>query len=210
MSNKVLFEENQILYTRHAEGTIRSEMKFLPAPSSAITGVNYHKLLGIGDVTGNTAYGFGDPTKPTTGFMASFGRTVAASAAITDTALDVRVINKLTNTAENTIQGMYVKAVNYAGATVGALIGAFIEVVSNGTVTNGAIGIKIGASGTVLEQDLQFSNGQGFVALTTAITATSTDCTLPAGTIGVTSHSTGVGKLFMSNGSKWIYAVVAG
>ena len=209
MSNKVLFEENEILYTRHIEGTIRSEMKFLPAASSAITGVNYHKLFGIGDVTGNTAYGFGDPTKPTTGVMASFGRTAIATAAITDTALDVRAINKLVNTGENVIQGLYVKATNYADATVGALIGAFIEVVSNGTVTNGAIGIKIGASGTVLEQDIQFSNGLGFVALTTAITANSTDCTLPTGTVGITSNGTGVGHLFVSDGSKWQYMAVA-
>lgn len=57
--------------------------------------------------------------------------------------------------------------------------------------------------------DLRFSNQQLFVALTTAITANSTTTTAPSGSIGITSNATGVGKLFMSDGSKWQYAVVA-
>lgn len=209
MSNKVLFEESEILYTRHVEGTIRTEMKFVPEASSAITGVNYHKLFAVGDVTGNTAFGFGDPTKPTTGLMACFGRTAVATSTQTDTALDVRAINKLVNTGENVIQGMYVKAANYANATVGSLIGAFIEVVSNGTVTNGAIGLKIGCDGTTLARDVMFSNGLGIAALSTAITANSTTTLLTAGTMGVTSNATGVGKLFVSDGSKWQYMGVS-
>lgn len=57
--------------------------------------------------------------------------------------------------------------------------------------------------------DLRFSNQQLFVALDTAITANTTTTSAPAGSIAVTSHATGVGKLFMSDGSKWQFAVVA-
>lgn len=57
--------------------------------------------------------------------------------------------------------------------------------------------------------DLQFSNQQWLVALTTAITANVTTTTAPAGSIGVTSHGTGTGKLFMSDGTKWQFAAVA-
>lgn len=53
------------------------------------------------------------------------------------------------------------------------------------------------------------ANGQQIVALTTAITANSTTTTAPAGSIGVTSHATGVGKLFQSDGAKWQFAGVA-
>jgi hypothetical protein len=57
--------------------------------------------------------------------------------------------------------------------------------------------------------DLEFSNQQRLVALTTAITANSTTTDAPAGSIGITSHATGRGKLFTSDGSKWQFAVVA-
>jgi hypothetical protein len=57
--------------------------------------------------------------------------------------------------------------------------------------------------------DLEFSNQQRLVALTTAITANSTTTNAPIGSIGITSHATGRGKLFMSDGTKWQFAVVA-
>jgi len=57
--------------------------------------------------------------------------------------------------------------------------------------------------------DIEFSNQQRLVALDTAITANSTTTTAPAGSIGITSHATGRGKLFMSDGTKWQFAVVA-
>lgn len=53
------------------------------------------------------------------------------------------------------------------------------------------------------------ANGQQIISLTTAITANSTLTDSPAGSIGVTSHATGVGKLFMSDATKWQFAVVA-
>ena len=49
----------------------------------------------------------------------------------------------------------------------------------------------------------------GLYFLTTAITANSTTTTAPAGSIGTTSNATGLGKLFVSDGSKWQFAVVA-
>lgn len=56
---------------------------------------------------------------------------------------------------------------------------------------------------------LTFANGQQLVALTTAITANSTTTALPAGSLAITSHATGVGKLFASDGTKWQFAGVA-
>ena len=54
-----------------------------------------------------------------------------------------------------------------------------------------------------------FSSGAGLYFLTTAITANSTTTTAPAGSIGVTTNATGLGKLFISDGTKWQFAVVA-
>ena len=192
-------------------GTTQSAILIAPRPSAAVTGANYHKLFAIGDVTGTTAYGFGDPTKPTTGKMACFGRTVIATAAMIDTGDDVRVINKLTNTGTYSIQGRYTKAKNYSSGTItGDLIGHFVEVVNDGTVNGKVIGVKIGKdSGATPDAEIQLSNGLYIVASAVAITATSTDTTSPAGSIGITSHATGVGKLFVSAGGKWVYMAVA-
>jgi hypothetical protein len=191
-------------------GTILAKQYFAPAASAATTGVNYHKLFAIGDVTGNTAYGFGDPAKPTTGLMACFGRTAVATGNITDTGLDVRAINKLTNTGTNNIQGAYIKAKNYDTGTVGGdLIGAYVETVNDGTVTGKVIGLKLGKDTGTMTADIQFTNGQYLIALSTAITANSTTTASPAGSIGITTNATGVGKLFVSDGSKWQYASVS-
>lgn len=57
--------------------------------------------------------------------------------------------------------------------------------------------------------DIRLQSQQVIRSVTTAITANSTTTTLPNGSIGITSNATGVGKLFMSDGSKWQFAVVA-
>jgi hypothetical protein len=57
--------------------------------------------------------------------------------------------------------------------------------------------------------DIEFSNQQRFIALATAITANVTLTDAPIGSIGITSHATGRGKLFMSDGTAWQFAVVA-
>jgi acyl-coenzyme A thioesterase PaaI-like protein len=193
------------------DGTIKTGLKLLPAASAAVDGVNYHKLTAFGDVTGNTAFGMGDPTKPTTGLMACYGRTVLATGTFTDTGADVRVINKLVDTTGvHGLQALYAKAKNYAGATLtGDLVGLFVETVKDGTVNGVALGVKIGSDGTVLDGDIQFSNGARLVALTTEITANTTTTAAPAGSLGFTTHATGVGKWFVSDGSKWQYASVS-
>ena len=191
-------------------GTILSAIKISPVASVATTGITSgHKLVTVGDQTGNTPYGFGDVTKPTTGIMAGFGRTAIATGTQTDTGLDVRVINKVVNTGENVLQGAYIKAKNYAESTVGSLTGLFVETVADGTVTNGAVGVKIGSDGTVLKSDMVFSNGASLFASAEAITANSTTTSLPAGSIGFTTHATGVGHLFVSDGSKWQYMAIS-
>ena len=43
----------------------------------------------------------------------------------------------------------------------------------------------------------------GVYFYSTAITANSTTTTTPKGSFGMTSHTTGLGKLFYSDGSKW-------
>lgn len=59
--------------------------------------------------------------------------------------------------------------------------------------------------GTILTS----STGAGLYFLDTAVTANSTTTTAPAGSIGVTTNATGLGKMFISDGTKWQYAVVA-
>ncbi len=49
----------------------------------------------------------------------------------------------------------------------------------------------------------------GLYFLTTAITANSTTTAAPKGSIATTTNATGAGKLFVSDGSKWQFAVVA-
>lgn len=141
-------------------GTTLTQTMLVPGASSTVTSINYHKLFGIGEITGTTAYGFGAPTKPTTGVMASFGRTAIATATLTDTSLDVRAINKLVNTGANTLQGAYIKAKNYSTGTVGGdLIGLFIETVQDGTCSGSSYGLKIGCDGSTITSDMLLRNG---------------------------------------------------
>ena len=49
----------------------------------------------------------------------------------------------------------------------------------------------------------------GLYFLTTAITANSTATTAPVGSLATTTNATGLGKLFISDGTKWQYPVVA-
>jgi hypothetical protein len=188
----------------YTSGAILTKQHYAPAASAAVAGINYHKLVAFGDVTGTTAYGFGDPTKPTTGIMGCFGRTVIASAAVTDTAADFRAINRLVNTGANNLQGAYIKAKNYDTGTVGGdLIGAYVETVNDGTVTGKVIGLKLGKDTGTMTADIMFTHGGYFVASTGAITANSTTTTAPAGSFTTTTNATGLGKLFVSDGQKW-------
>jgi hypothetical protein len=49
----------------------------------------------------------------------------------------------------------------------------------------------------------------GLYFLTTAITANSTTTTAPVGSLATTTNATGTGKLFISDGTKWQFPVVA-
>ena len=53
------------------------------------------------------------------------------------------------------------------------------------------------------------NTGAGLYFLDTAITANTTTTDAPAGSIGVTTNATGVGKMFISDGTKWQFAAVA-
>jgi hypothetical protein len=53
------------------------------------------------------------------------------------------------------------------------------------------------------------STGAGLYFLDTAVTAGSTATTAAAGSIGVTTNATGLGDLFISDGSVWQFAAVA-
>lgn len=56
---------------------------------------------------------------------------------------------------------------------------------------------------------LTFSSGAGIYFLDTAITANSTTTSAPAGSFGMTTNATGLGKLFYSDGTKWQYGAVS-
>ena len=68
----------------------------------------------------------------------------------------------------------------------------------SGTLTSTATTGPVVANGTA-----------GLYFLTTAITANSTTTTAPVGSLATTTNATGTGKLFISDGSKWQYPVVA-
>ena len=55
---------------------------------------------------------------------------------------------------------------------------------------------------------LQFAGGIQFHGVDTAITANTTTTSAPAGSLAITSNSTGKGKLFVSDGSKWQFAAI--
>lgn len=78
-------------------------------------------------------------------------------------------------------------------SVTGALTAASIA--SSGAVT---------AASVTTSGDAAASNAvAGVYFYSTAITANSTTTTAPKGSFGMTSNSTGLGKLFYSDGSKW-------
>ena len=56
---------------------------------------------------------------------------------------------------------------------------------------------------------LTFSSGAGIYFLDTAITANSTTTNAPAGSFGMTTNATGLGKLFYSDGTKWQFMAIS-
>lgn len=87
--------------------------------------------------------------------------------------------------------------VTVTGASALAAVTA-TTVTTSGAITSTATNGAAVANGTA-----------GLYFLTSAITANSTTTTAPKGSIGTTTNATGAGKLFVSDGSKWQFAVVA-
>ena len=90
----------------------------------------------------------------------------------------------------------------------------FDSVTVTGASTLGAVtATTVTASGAVTStatNGAAVANGTaGLYFLTSAITANSTTTTAPKGSIGVTTNATGLGKMFISDGTKWQFAVVA-
>lgn len=54
-----------------------------------------------------------------------------------------------------------------------------------------------------------FTGGAGIYVLNTAITANTTTTSAPAGSLGITSNATGIGKLFYSDGTKWQFMAIS-
>jgi len=77
---------------------------------------------------------------------------------------------------------------------------------------------SVTVSGAVTADTVTSSSSTGVVAanasagvyiLSTAITANTTTTTAPVGSLGITTNSTGRGKLFYSDGSKWQFMAIS-
>ena len=88
----------------------------------------------------------------------------------------------------------------------------FDSVAVTGAVTaaSAAVSGAVTAGSVTTTGDVAAANATaGVYFLTTAITANSTTTDAPEGSIATTTNATGTGKLFVSDGTKWQYAVVA-
>ena len=72
-----------------------------------------------------------------------------------------------------------------------------------------ALGVVTATSVTTSGSAAAANATAGLYFLTTAITANSTTTTAPVGSLATTTNATGTGKLFISDGTKWQYPVVA-
>lgn len=68
---------------------------------------------------------------------------------------------------------------------------------------------NVNESKLVGANNILFPGGAGIYFLTTAITANTTTTSAAAGSLGLTSNATGVGKLFYSDGTKWQFAAIS-
>lgn len=145
--------DGALLQAHVIDGTTLLGLQILPKASATHAGINYHRIVMI-DAE------FGDPAKPTTGLLLTFGRNIATSAGITDTGLDVRISNGEVNVGANQLQGAYIKAKNESGGTVGGnIVGLFIEAIQQGTCAGSTYGLKFGTDGSVITADILFSGG---------------------------------------------------
>lgn len=78
----------------------------------------------------------------------------------------------------------------------------FESVSVTGAMTAGSV-VSTASSGVVAR-----NSNAGVYILSTAITANTTTTTAPAGSLGITTNATGLGKLFYSDGSKWQFMAI--
>ena len=79
----------------------------------------------------------------------------------------------------------------------------FESVSVTGAMSAGSV-VSTASSGAVAS-----NANAGVYILSTAITANSTATTAPVGSLGITTNSTGKGKLFYSDGSKWQFMAIS-
>ena len=79
----------------------------------------------------------------------------------------------------------------------------FESVSVTGALSAGSV-VSTAASGAVAS-----NANAGVYILSTAITANTTTTTAPAGSLGITTNATGLGKLFYSDGAKWQFAAIS-
>jgi hypothetical protein len=78
--------------------------------------------------------------------------------------------------------------------------------VSGAIVANGGvIASTIQTTGDIAAANLN----AGVYILSTAITANSTTTSVPAGSLGITTNATGLGKLFYADGIKWQFMAIS-
>ena len=73
------------------------------------------------------------------------------------------------------------------------------------TVSGAVVASTIQATGDEVAANLN----AGVYILSSAITANSTTTSAPAGSLGLTTNATGIGKLFYSDGTKWQFAAIS-
>lgn len=95
-----------------------------------------------------------------------------------------------------TISGGTINNAPIGGTTRAAIAGTTVSGTSGYTTTATTGAVASNATG-------------GFYFLSTAITANVTTTTAPAGSLGITSHATGTGKLFYSDATKWQFFAIS-
>jgi len=90
------------------------------------------------------------------------------------------------------------------------------QAIVGGSIDNTPIGATTASTGAFTSITSSATSGAvianataGLYFLTTAITANTTTTTAPKGSLATTTNATGTGKLFISDGTKWQYPVVA-
>jgi len=98
--------------------------------------------------------------------------------------------------ATSTITGGTINNTPIGGTTAAA--GAFTTLTSSSPVVVSA------ASGNLIN-----NANAGIFILSTAITSGVTTTSAPSGSLGLTTNATGLGKLFYSDGTNWLFAAIS-